>query len=149
MNTRNAPARFACLALQVVFLASIMLPAVLLAGGKDHPEQGKVTALGTRQETTGGGTGSVLTSEHRTYTVKTDNRVFVLECPYFMRIGIRIGPSECGGKRKIALGDTIHFRLEKNNAFILDDRGKDQKLRVISEEIKADANSSPPASRQP
>jgi len=73
----------------------------------------------------------------------------VLECPYFMRIGIRIGPSECGGKRKIALGDTIHFRLEKNNAFILDDQGKDEKLKVISEEIKADANSSPPASRQP
>ena len=149
MNSTNARARFANLGLHFIFLFSLVFPAVLFSGGKDHPLQGTVTALGTSQETTGGGTTNVLTFEHRTYTVKTDARIFVLECPYSMT-GLRIGPSECGGKKKIALGDTIHFRLEKKNkAFILIDQGKEQRLRVISEAMNTDANSGSPAPRQP
>jgi hypothetical protein len=148
MTRRNTTAGFAYLGSYFLLLASVVVPTTLIASGKDHPMQGTVTALGTSQETTGGGTTSVFTFEHRTYTVKTDNRIFVLECPYYMSGGIRIGPTECGGKRKIALGDTIHFRLEKNKAFILNDQGKDQKLRIIREELNTGGNSGAP-SQQP
>ena len=103
---------------RAIILCFVAFSTMLFAGGKEHPEQGTVTAVGTSQDTTGVGS-TVITHVRRTYTVKTDARVLVLECPYDMEALHIFAPSECGGKKKIAIGDAIRFRLEKNHAFVL------------------------------
>jgi len=51
--------------------------------------------------------------------------------------GIHVhSPSECGGNKKLAIGDTIHFRVDKNFAYLQTDNGKEQKLRILSEGTK-------------
>jgi Cu/Zn superoxide dismutase len=129
--------------LHVVLLCCLAYSTVAFGGEKEYPLEGKVVALGTSQEMTGGsgplvvngqgsGTG-VSTQTHRTYTVKSQTRVYVLECPYWMT-GFHIhSPSECGGTKKIEIGDVIHFRMAKNHAYIQTDKGKEQKLSVLSE----------------
>jgi Cu/Zn superoxide dismutase len=140
---------FAYLGVHLLLLSYIAFPAVVLAGGKDYPIEGTVTALGTTQETTGGGNTSTSTVIHRTYTVKTPTRVFVLQCPYWMS-GFHIhSASECGGKRKIEIGDAIRFRVEKNRAHLLTAEGKEQKLGVLSEGMNEAGNIVPNTSQQP
>jgi hypothetical protein len=136
-----------CLTLLILCFAAF--PGILLAGGKEHPLQGTVTAVGTSQDTTGGGSTPVFTHVHRTYTVRTDTRVFVLECPYDMDALHILAHSECGGKKKIAIGDTIHFRLKKDNAYVLTSQGKDEKLRVVSEAMNDAGTTVPVRSQQP
>ncbi len=115
---RDRTVGFAYLGLHLLLLGFIAFPTVVLARGKDYPIQGTVIAVGTSQETTSGGSTSVFTYEHRTYTVKTPTRVFVLECPrpYWMDSFHIQSPSECGGKKKIEIGDAIRFRVEKGRA---------------------------------
>ena len=140
---RDTSVGFAYLGVRLLLLGLIAFPTIVLAGGKDYPTQGTVVALGTSQETSGGGStgvggGStgVVTHVRRTYTVKTPDRVFVLECPYWMD-GLHIhSSSECGGKKKIEIGDAIRFRVEKNHASLLTPEGKEQKLGVVSEGMK-------------
>lgn len=131
-------------AARLALLCGSTCPILLFAGDKTYPLEGKVVALGTAQELTGGGatpvvngTGAgstpILTMVHRTYTVKSPSRVYVLECPFWMN-GFHIhSPSECGGSKKITIGDVIHFRIAKNRAYISIDQGKEQKLSVLSE----------------
>jgi hypothetical protein len=153
---RDTTVGFAYLGVHLLLLGFIAFPTVVLAGGKDYPIQGSVTALGTSQETSGGGstavgggTTSVVTHVHRTYTVKTPTRVFVLVCPYWMD-GFHIhSPSECGGKKKIEIGDVIRFRVEKNRAHVLTAEGKEQKLGVASEAMNEAGNTLPARSQQP
>jgi len=141
----RAPA-LAHLSLTLAILCFVVLPVFVHAGSKEHPIEGTITALGTSQDTTGGGSTPVFTHMRRTYTVRTDNRVFVLECPYDME-GLHIAaPSECGGKKKFAIGDTIHFRVQKNHAFVLTAQGQDEKLRVVSEAMNPAGD---PAASQP
>jgi hypothetical protein len=144
--------RFGFAYLGALLLCFIAFPSIVLAGGKDYPIEGTVTALGTSQETTGGGSNAVgginsaSTVVHRTYTVKTPTRVFVLQCPYWMS-GFHIhSPSECGGKKKIAIGDALRFRVEKNRALMLTAEGKEQKLGVVSEAINEAGNTAPATS---
>jgi len=147
---------FAYLGVHLLLLGFIAFPTVVLAGGKEYPTQGTVIALGTSQETTGGGSTavgggstSVVTHRRRTYTVKTPDRVFVLECPYWMD-GFHIySASECGGKKKIEIGDLIRFRVEKGRARLLTAEGKEEKLRVVSEGVNEGWNELPPTSQQP
>ncbi len=150
MSKTIKPVACGHLGLPLIILCFVAFPSMLFAGGKEHPMQGTVTALGTSQDTTGGGT-TVFTHVHRTYTVKTDTRVFVLECPYDMDAIPIVAPRECGGKKKkkIAIGDAIHFRIEKNNAFVLTAQGKDEKLRLVSEAMNEAGNTVPAASQQP
>jgi hypothetical protein len=83
------------LGVRLVLFCCLALPSAVLAGEKQYPVEGTVTAVGTNQEITGGDT-----HRHRTYTVKTPNRIFVLECPYWMD-GFHIhSPSECGGVKR-------------------------------------------------
>jgi len=97
MNKKIQTAMFARLLVGMAFLCCMASPTVVFARAKQYPIQGTVTALGTNQEMTGGGSGSVMTHEHRTYTVKTPTLTFVLECPHWMD-GFHIhAPSECGG----------------------------------------------------
>lgn len=140
---------FAYWRMPLLLLGFLVLPIVVLAGGKDYPLQGIVTSLGTSQETTGGGNTSVVTHVHRTYTVKTSTRIFVLECPYWMD-GFHIHwPSECGGKKKIEIGDAIKFRVEKQYAGVLTGEGKEQKLRVVSEGMNDPTTVAPETSQHP
>lgn len=133
----------------LLLLGFLALPIVVFAGGKDYPLHGIVTSLGTSQETIGGGNTSVVTHVHRTYTVKTSTRIFVLECPYWMD-GFHIhSPSECGGKKKIEIGDAISFRVEKQYAGVLTGEGKEQKLRVVSEAMNETETGAPATSQQP
>ena len=136
-----------CLTLLILCFAAFS--GMLFAVGKEHPLQGTVTALGTSQDTTGGGSTPVFTHVHRTYTVRTDTRVFVLECPYDMDALHIFAPSECGGKKKIAIGDAIHFRLKKDNAYVLTSQGKDEKLRVVSEAMNDAGTTVPVPLQQP
>jgi hypothetical protein len=153
---RDSTVGFAYLGVRLLLLVFIAFPTVVLAGGKDYPIQGTVTALGTSQETTGGastavvgGSTSVVTHVHRTYTVKTPTRIFVLECPHWMD-GFHIySASECGGKKKIEIGDAIRFRIEKNRAHVLTSEGKEQKLGVESEAMNEGWNEVPPTSQKP
>jgi hypothetical protein len=118
-----------------------VLPIIVLAGVKEYSIKGTVTTLGTNEEI------GAINSFHRTYTVKTPSRVFVLECPYAMD-GIHIhSPKECGGKKKIEIGDAISFRIEKDYAHVLTDNGKDQKLKILSESMNE--NGTPEATKKP
>lgn len=148
MNTTFKVASFRNLGLTLRILCFLAFSTTLFAGNKEHPMQGIVTTVGTSQDTTTVA-GTVITHLRRTYTVKTDARVLVLECPYDMD-GLHIfAPSECGGKKKIAIGDVIRFRLEKNYAFMLTAEGKDQKLRVLSEGMSEAGTAAPASPKQP
>lgn len=48
-------------------------------------------------------------------------------------------PSECGGKKKIEIGDTVSFRVNKNYAHLRTANGKEQKLAVLSEGTTEDS----------
>ena len=126
---------------RIVLFGCVACSTMALARDKEYPLQGEVVALGTSQEMagipsppvvngTGGGSGGLITTVHRTYTVKSSTRVYVLECP---NSGLIYALRECGGKKKIAIGDVLHFRVEKNFACIQMDKGKEQHLRVLSE----------------
>lgn len=70
------------------------------------------------------------------YRIETATRIFVLDC------GTRFGFSggECGGQKKIQIGDTVHFRAEKNSVYIPiqagDGHTSEQKLRIVAQELK-------------
>jgi len=143
--------------LPVALLCCFAYETAAFAGDKEYPLQGKVVALGTAQEVTAGGgtvvaigdgasgvSGSVengtrdgetavSTKLHRTYTVKSSTRVYVLECPNLVNTFHILGSNECGGKNKIAISDVIHFRIWKNDAYIQTANGKEQRLSVLSE----------------
>jgi Cu/Zn superoxide dismutase len=138
---------FGHLGLCLILFCCIASPNIVFAGEKQYPVEGIVTTLGTSQETTGGSNTPVTNIMHRTYTVKTSTRILVLECPYWMN-GFHIhSPSECGGSKKIELGDTIHFRVQKRHAYVQTAEGKEQKLAVLSEGINEAG--APEASKRP
>jgi hypothetical protein len=132
-------------AVRLVLLCCVALPNGVLAGEKQYPLIGNVTTLATNQEIMGADSAIVPTHAHRTYTVKTPTRVFVLECPY--GLGTLLPPHECGGKTKIAIGDTIHFRVHERYAYVQTDRRKEQRLAVLSEAVNEAGE--PAAAKQP
>jgi hypothetical protein len=126
--------------LVLLTLACIVLvhPAFAANEPKTYPEVGQVTGTGTGKRSVGQG-GTAFT---RTYKVETDTKVFELDCgkmPFFARTG-----GECGGEKKLQIGDTIHFRTQKEWAYISitqkDQSGRvtpsEQKLRILSEDLK-------------
>ena len=98
------------------------------SGPKAYPEEGKIVGTGVNQVTV-----------TRTYKVTTDTMSYELDCgkrpPIFSRT-----PGECGGDKKLQIGDVIHFRLEKGKAYIpvpeSVESGGEQKLRVLREELR-------------
>jgi hypothetical protein len=136
---------------------------------KTYPEEGRVIGTGTSgQATTAGLTmGSApltRTKYTHTYKVETATSILVLDCgklPFFGSTG-----GECGGDKKIKLGDVIHFRIEKDSAYIpvtqtVPDDSSDpsnrnthqeqdeQKLRILSQELKPDTAADKPQATQP
>lgn len=126
---------------------------------KTYPEEGKVIGTGTSGQATtagltmGSATPLTRTKYTHTYKVETATSILVLDCgklPFFGSTG-----GDCGGDKKIKLGDVIHFRIEKEWAYIpvtqtVADNPYDssstnshpeqdeQKLRILSEELKPD-----------
>jgi hypothetical protein len=111
-------------------VAALILALLVFSGAafakkqpRTYPEQGKVIGTGTsgRNITAGSmnsGTGSVSsrTVYSRVYKVESDTKIFELDCgklPVFSSTG-----GECGGDKKIQIGDVIHFRVEKGWAYI-------------------------------
>jgi hypothetical protein len=99
---------------------------------KTYPEEAKV--IGT----------SVSQSARYVYKVETDTRTYELECDKAPRPGLSTyTPRECGGAKKIQIGDVIHFRSEKGWAYIpvteTDGLSGEQRLRVQREELKPGA----------
>lgn len=128
--------------MRIALLCCAVLTSIAFAGTKEYPIEGTVTALGTNQVLMGGGSTPVSTL-HRTYTVRTPTEVLLLECPYWMN-GFHVhSPSECGGKKKIEIGNTVHFRVEKDRAYMQTDMGKEQKLKILSQSMKDEGTPEP------
>jgi hypothetical protein len=76
----------------------------------------------------------------------TGTKSYVLECghkPVFGTTG-----EECGGNKKLQIGDVIHFRIEKDKAYIpitkTDSSVGEEKLRILSTTLKPDAPADKP-----
>jgi hypothetical protein len=136
-------------------IALIVLPGTAVAKRepKTYTESGKVIATGLNQHNkshpvsggqngvpaTGGGTYTVYS---HTYKVETDTKIYELDCgkvPNFHTTG-----KGCGGEKEIELGDVIKFRIEKDSAYLPLPDGSEQKLRILSQELKPEAKAADP-----
>jgi hypothetical protein len=115
-------------------LAFNVWPRIALAKKqpKTYPEEAKV--IGT----------SISQSFKYVYRVETNTRIYELECDKLPRPGLSTyNPRECGGAKKIQIGDVIHFRSEKGWAYIpiteTDGIPGEQRLRIHREELKPGA----------
>jgi len=140
-------------------VAVIMVTPLLLLGTalakkapKTYPEEGKVIAMAvnelpvTTYTHTGGANGGTTVpvrtiKRTRTYTVQTETKTYELDCgkaPHMFSTKLQ----ECGGDKKLQIGDTVHFRIENGWAYIPAPEGTDaaqeQKLRVLNEDLKTE-----------
>jgi hypothetical protein len=55
---------------------------------------------------------------------------------------------ECGGTKKLQIGDAIHFRIDKNEAYIpitkTDNSTAEEKLHILSTALNPDAATAKP-----
>jgi hypothetical protein len=127
-----------------VFVLALSLLSVTVFANKEpktYPEEGKILATGL--------TEWVVNNKHQyahTYTVVTSAKSYLLECghkPVFGTTG-----EECGGSKKLQIGDVIHFRIEKDRAYIpitrTDNPVGEEKLRILSTALKPDAPTDKP-----
>jgi len=118
---------------------------------KTYPEEGKVIAKGLHQYTVpiyADKYAPPYTEKYtRTYTVVTDTRVYLLDCQEEPGLFESTGP-DCGGDKKIQIGDVIHFRVDKGWAVIAvtgtdpqTDVREDfeQKLQILNEELNTNS----------
>ncbi len=124
----------------VLTLASVVLSQGAFAKDepKTYPEEGKIVGTGTH---------GARPSFTRTYKVETSAKIYELDCnkapflPGFIP-GTTSTGGECGGDKKLKIGDVIHFRTKKEWVYlpIQENTGSgEQKLRIISEEMKSAA----------
>lgn len=129
--------------LPILVLLALLLSVITFAEKTPptYPEEGKVIGTGINQ-----------VSVSRTYKVLTATKTYELDCgkrpPLFSKT-----PGECGGIKKLQIGDTIHFRLAKGQAYIpvpvgIEPSGE-QKLRVLREELRPPAKPGDPAPHSP
>ena len=126
---------FAVLALFSLALGPLSVAVFAEKDAKSYPEEGKIVATGL--------TEWVINRQHQyahTYTVVTDAKSYLLECghkPLFGSMG-----EECGGSKKLQVGDVIHFRIEKDRAYIpitkSDKSVAEEKLRILNTALKPD-----------
>ena len=132
------------IAVLAVFILALSLLSVTVFAKKEpktYPEEGKIVATGLSEW--------VVNRQHQhahTYTVVTETKSYVLECghkPVFGSMG-----EECGGSKKLQLGDVIHFRIEKDLVYIsitkTDNSVGEEKLRILSTALKPDAPADKP-----
>lgn len=119
---------------------------------KSYPQEGKVIGTGTTEHTDSSGSGgaqSTLSHYSHVYTVETATEVFKLDCGKLPKFVWSSTGAECGGSKKIQIGDVLHFRVQKGWVYIPLGDGQDaseQKLRILSEEMKSNASNGNPAS---
>ena len=122
----------------------ILLMVSLLASGKKqpktYPEEGKITGTGVLEHQVG--------IYSHTYTVETNDKVFVLDCDKRGNIFRHTG-EECGGEKKFQVGDLVHFRIDKEWFCIpvtenVSDSDRcehkeqgEQKLRILRQQLKS------------
>jgi len=115
----------------ILFILALSFPVATISAKKQpktYPEDGRIIGTGTSQFLT------------RTYKVVTDTRTYELDCGKRRNMCSQT-PGECGGDKKLQIGDVLHFRIEKGHAYIqvpktVDGTGE-QQLRVVREETKA------------
>ena len=121
-----------------VLMLALTVPAYVLAkNSKTYPDEGKIVATGH--------TEWVINRQHQyahTYTVVANGKRYVLECghkPLFGSMG-----EECGGSKKLQIGDVIHFRMENDRVYIpitkLDNSTGEEKLRILSTELDSETS---------
>jgi hypothetical protein len=148
----------------ILILAPVVLAGTAFAKKepKGYPEEGKIIATAvnevpfTTYQQTGGPNGATIPvrsiRRSRTYTVQTDTKTYELDCGKHPAMFSRT-PGECGGDKKLQIGDAIHFRLEKGWAYIpvteANGGAVEQKLRVLNEELKRETEPAPPAPPAP
>ena len=139
---RNLKRFVRCLPAAIVIFLAVMIPVRTLLPKdqpKTYPEEGKIVGSGTTARAVAAGNTTRTVFTH-TYKVATDTKIFELDCnkvPFITSTG-----GECGGDKKLAIGDSIHFRIQKSWAYIpITDSGQpaEQKLRILSEELNPDA----------
>lgn len=140
-DRQPATRALAVLAVSILALGMLSVTAIANKEPKTYPEEGKIVATGV--------TEWVINSKHQyahTYTVVTNAKSYLLECshkPLFGTMG-----EECGGSKKLQIGDVIHFRIEKNQAYIpitkIDNSVAEEKLHILSTALKRDAPNDKP-----
>jgi|HubBroStandDraft_4_1064222.scaffolds.fasta_scaffold245839_1 hypothetical protein len=132
--------------LVAVALALLVLPETVIAEHqpKTYPEVGKIIAGGLTQHTVNGPPmgsmgNTVQTKYSHTYKVDTERRIYELDCGKVS--AWRSTGKGCGGKTPLEIGDPIQFRREKESVYILLPDGSEQKLRILSEELKQESKS--------
>lgn len=146
MNHAKKTALSACSVIILSALTIIALQGIASAKKqpKVYPVEGKVVATGLYEF-------AVRKFTH-TYNVVSDTRLYVLNCEEEPGLFSSTGP-ECGGDKKIQIGDIIHFRIEKSWAYISivesvtdhstfskEQVSREQRLRVLREELNPDSN---------
>ena len=118
-------------------------PSSAIAGQKQYPIAGTVVALGTDQVPTSERINHrTYTIDYRTYTVKTQNRIFVLKCPNPM--DAVLAKKNCYDKKPIEIGDKLHLRIEGHrSAYLITDEAQEQRFDVLSESINEMAAGKP------
>jgi len=122
----------------ICFTVALGSPGCIQAkDAKSYPEEGKIVATGL--------TEWVINRQHQyahTYTVEAGNKRYVMECshkPLFGTTG-----EECGGSKKLQIGDVIHFRMDNDRVFIpitkVDNSTGEEKLKILSTELKPESS---------
>jgi len=151
--------------LTILLVSILIATAVAKKEPKTYPEEGRVIGTGTTEHahTSGsilgapGGmtTGSVnshSTFSH-TYKVQTGTKIYELDCgKKAIFQGIHSTEPECLADGKpIKVGDVIHFRIEKDSAYIPqpnpDGTQSEEKLRILSEDEAPKENPSAAAAQ--
>jgi hypothetical protein len=108
---------------------------------KTYPEEGKIIGVGINQ-----------VGRSRTYKVVTGTRTYELDCGKHPAL-FSSTPGECGGDKKLEIGDVIRFRIEKGRAWIpvppAVEASGEQQLRILREEAKAAAATHAPQPEKP
>jgi hypothetical protein len=134
-NRQPGTGVFASLAVSILALSLLSVTGLEAKEAKTYPEEGKIVATGL--------SGWVVNRQHQyahTYTVVTNAKSYLLECghkPMFGSMG-----EECGGSKKLQIGDVIHFRIDKDRAYIpitkIDNSVAEEKLRILGAALKPD-----------
>lgn len=127
----------------VAILATLAGMAVAKNEPKAHPEEGKIVGTGTKAYA-GFGAPTLL---YPSYRVETDTKVLELLCDK---------KKGCGGDKKLEIGDAIHFRIDQYRgtrcAYIVAPEGnnpaREERLLILSEDLKPDAKVKPAATGQ-
>jgi len=117
-------------------LKSLFGGVVLLAAMTSYAAQSQPEAKPADKYNQSGSVLSALSKHGHFYQVATDSRIYLLMCAHVK--AIEFGEPECKlGDKPIATGDTVHFRLDGDWAYMpLPAADAEEKLRILTTELK-------------